>query len=236
MRRTKFTLIELLVVITIIAILAAMLLPALSRSRESARNTTCVNQLKQLGLVITMYADDHDERLPHSILWIDTRRWGWHRDVAVENGLIFPYAANDREMFRCPTGVKTYMDHPESNSSWVASGNVAFTYAMNERVGKNWQGCAIYSAKEMVHPDQFLVLSDENAWPFRPFSGYGINNAALGTRKVSDPAGGIDGLGSYHLGSDAYYGGWSNVAFGDGHVNRHHISEGEELAEPPECR
>ncbi|MCK5802656.1 MAG: DUF1559 domain-containing protein [Lentisphaeria bacterium] len=65
MQRSRlFTLIELLVVIAIIAILAAMLLPALSQAREKARRAACMNNEKQLGIGVLLYADENNESMP----------------------------------------------------------------------------------------------------------------------------------------------------------------------------
>ena len=63
-RRKNFTLIELLVVISIIAILAAMLLPALSNSRDRAKESQCASNLKNVGMVTMLWADSYDGRLP----------------------------------------------------------------------------------------------------------------------------------------------------------------------------
>jgi len=59
-----FTLIELLVVIAIIAILAAILFPVFAKAREKARQTSCLNNQKQIVTATLMYAQDHDEMLP----------------------------------------------------------------------------------------------------------------------------------------------------------------------------
>ena len=88
--KKAFTLIELLVVIAIIAILAAILFPVFGRARENARRTSCVNNMKQLGLGVSMYAQDNDGRYPMSS---GLQRWP---------NYIFPYVKS-RQLFVCPS-------------------------------------------------------------------------------------------------------------------------------------
>ena len=97
-----FTLIELLVVIAIIAILAAILFPVFAQAREKARQTTCLSNLRQVGLGLQMYAQDYDEVLPTS----SNGESHFADPKAPTNFLsaLIPYSKS-KQIFVCPTSI-----------------------------------------------------------------------------------------------------------------------------------
>jgi len=93
--RPGFTLIELLVVIAIIAILASILFPVFSRARESARQTACRSNVKQVVTALTMYAQDYDEALPLFAAPVPGPQYYW--PFAIN-----PYVRNSA-LWKCPS-------------------------------------------------------------------------------------------------------------------------------------
>ncbi len=102
----SFTLVELLVVIAIIAVLAALLLPTLSRSKESALSAACKSNLRQIGIALNLYAHESGfyppDRYPPaaqtnyaSVPILMSRTYGWP-------GYLLPYVAGNGSLFRCP--------------------------------------------------------------------------------------------------------------------------------------
>ena len=122
-RAQAFTLVELLVVIAIIALLAAILFPTFSRARENARRSSCLSNMKQIGLGIAQYTQDYDERLPYSGPKANGGRWA---------NKIGPYLKNT-SIFTCPSYTDNQSAIPgefmkPDLSGWGGNGS---TYAIN---------------------------------------------------------------------------------------------------------
>jgi prepilin-type N-terminal cleavage/methylation domain-containing protein/prepilin-type processing-associated H-X9-DG protein len=138
-QRSAFTLIEMLVVIAIIAVLAALLLPALSRAKASAQRTDCLNNLRQISLGIHLYAEDNGELLPDApdLHWgsMDTNHFMifYKRLVKSYVGLHGASSPQDK-LFACPADT-FYYDWPgltyEGQSMYDQSNSDYSSYGFN---------------------------------------------------------------------------------------------------------
>jgi prepilin-type N-terminal cleavage/methylation domain-containing protein/prepilin-type processing-associated H-X9-DG protein len=186
--RSGFTLIELLVVIAIIAILAAILFPVFARAREQARRSSCLSNLKQLGLAAMMYGQDYDEQLPVGVtqgnpLW----------DVV---NALMPYVKN-RAIFYCPSiSVLVPYDPTLANTdaNWTA-GNIGYYY---------WSMWGIHP-----HTGPFVSVHPPRQLSMQSPADYWMWSDVFGQFFWSQNAPFAHGMGKWSF---------TNVAFMDGHV------------------
>jgi prepilin-type N-terminal cleavage/methylation domain-containing protein/prepilin-type processing-associated H-X9-DG protein len=165
-RRIGFTLIELLVVIAIIALLMAVLMPALSRAREQGKRAVCLNNEKQLAFAWIMYADDNDGKICAANVGHSEDGWVGNMDSAdpeevqleaMRSGRLYPYCTN-LKLYKCPTGERGEM----RTYSIVSS--------MNTNVGGSWKGKVLKNRTKIRRLAERIVFVDEGRISNHAFS------------------------------------------------------------------
>jgi len=165
-RQRAFTLIELLVVIAVIAVLMAILMPALNRAREQGKRISCLSNVKQLTMAWILYADANDDLVvsasPDStsdawVMYSNTDTTEEQREERIRQGALYSYCP-DIKLYRCPTGIR---------------GEVV-TYALPDSLN-GFDGIAgtaelmVYRRSQIKRPSDRIIFLDEgrlssNSW------------------------------------------------------------------------
>jgi len=227
---SAFTLIELLVVIAIIAILAGMLLPALTRAKQKAQAIGCLSNSKQLILAWLLYADDYGGRLPPngntgmgSLGWVNgSMSWDISVDVTnvnnLKNSKLGPYTTGPVGIYTCPAD--QYVSPLQKSRGWTRrvrscsmNGFVEGGLYRDPSGGSTWfpTYCRYDKQSDIVRPApvDLWVFNDEH--PDSINDGWEITDVGSTAHWTDKPAN--------------YHGGSAGFAFADGHSEVHRWKE-----------
>ena len=154
-----FTLIELLVVIAIIAILAAILFPVFAKVREKARQTSCLSNLKQIGLGLVQYVQDYDEKYPYTIQTHNFNNgFGWA-------GTVYPYVKSTA-VFTCP-----------DDATAATLPNTVVSYGMNANLADQGGAAALAQLQSPAKTVELFEVSGVTANVVNDSLAVGPNNS-----------------------------------------------------------
>ena len=168
--RDGFTLVELLVVMSIIALLAAMLMPALSAAREVSRQTSCLSNLRNINMGLQMYVNDHGGKMPPAYV-PDEQKAGFTRhvfgsynkasqEVMYERGTLKSYIGSGGDVWHCPS-----TGRGEMLSLVLAGNDICSSYGYNVDLAMDWtsRGYSQNRLGSIQVPEKTLLFCDSAA-------------------------------------------------------------------------
>ncbi len=225
-----FTLIELLVVISIIALLVAILMPALNKARQQAQAAVCLNNQKQLGMTYLMYTNDNNGLLPSSEAWGNVKDHfvqspieidglpGYSTEDEIEGikqGALYKYTQTP-DIYNCPGDKRT-----KKNGGMTGWRTYSIPGGLNGSINKNGFGwgnrykIALKKYNDIPRPSESYTFVEETQYrPDDPSASWNMGTFVMGLYTYSW----VDSVAIWHNNA-------STFAFADGHADRYKMQD-----------